>query len=86
MFWTVFGDQVAGSGAGAIETQRGDGRQRHQSSSKERQTPRRPNMAVCTHLDQIEVVTPSGNGCKECLELGDTWVHLRLCMCCGHVG
>ena len=43
-------------------------------------------MAVCTHLDQIEVVTPSGNGCKECLELGDTWVHLRLCMSCGHVG
>ena len=30
-------------------------------------------MTVCTHLDQIEVVTPSGNGCKECLELGDTW-------------
>ena len=43
-------------------------------------------MAVCTHLDQIEVVTPSGEGCKECLELGDTWVHLRLCMSCGHVG
>ena len=43
-------------------------------------------MAVCTHLDQIEVVTPSGNGCQECLELGDTWVHLRLCMSCGHVG
>ena len=43
-------------------------------------------MAVCTHLDQIEVVTPSGEGCKECLELGDTWVHLRLCMRCGHVG
>jgi len=37
-------------------------------------------VAVCTHLDQIEVVTPSGNGCQECLELGDTWVHLRLCM------
>jgi hypothetical protein len=43
-------------------------------------------MAVCTHLDQIEVVTPSGEGCQECLELGDTWVHLRLCMNCGHVG
>ena len=43
-------------------------------------------MAVCTHLDQIDVVTPSGEGCQECLELGDTWVHLRLCMSCGHVG
>ncbi len=40
----------------------------------------------CTHLDQIRDVTPSGEGCKECLETGDTWVHLRLCMICGHVG
>lgn len=31
-------------------------------------------------------MTPSGQGCKECLELGDPWVHLRLCMICGHVG
>ena len=43
-------------------------------------------MAACQHLDQIDVVTPSGDGCKECLEVGDSWVHLRLCMSCGHVG
>lgn len=43
-------------------------------------------MATCQHLSQIEVVTPSGDGCKECLEMDDTWVHLRLCMSCGHVG
>lgn len=43
-------------------------------------------MAACPHLSQIDVVTPSGDGCKECLEMGDTWVHLRLCMSCGHVG
>ena len=40
----------------------------------------------CTHLDQIQEVTPSGEGCVECLEMGDTWVHLRLCLTCGHVG
>ena len=40
----------------------------------------------CTHLEEIREVTPSGTGCKECLELGDTWVHLRLCLSCGHVG
>ncbi|MBI4787613.1 MAG: UBP-type zinc finger domain-containing protein [Chloroflexi bacterium] len=40
----------------------------------------------CTHLDQIRKVTPSGKGCKECLEIGDEWVHLRLCQTCGHVG
>ena len=40
----------------------------------------------CTHTDQIEQVTPSAEGCEECLKLGDSWVHLRLCRTCGHVG
>ena len=25
-------------------------------------------------------------GCEECLADGGTWVHLRLCLGCGHVG
>jgi uncharacterized UBP type Zn finger protein len=25
-------------------------------------------------------------GCKECLETGGWWVHLRICLTCGHVG
>ena len=41
----------------------------------------------CTHLDQIRDVSPrTPNGCEECLQIGDTWVHLRLCLICGHVG
>jgi uncharacterized UBP type Zn finger protein len=41
----------------------------------------------CTHLDQIRDVAPrTPNGCEECLQLGDSWVHLRLCLICGHVG
>ena len=40
----------------------------------------------CDHKEFIHDVTPSGEGCKECLEMGDTWVHLRLCLSCGHVG
>jgi uncharacterized UBP type Zn finger protein len=43
-------------------------------------------MTSCTHLDQIREVTPSGEGCQECLQTGDAWVHLRLCLSCGHVG
>ena len=42
---------------------------------------------VCSHLTAVhepEPVTP--RGCQECLASGDTWVHLRLCMECGHVG
>jgi uncharacterized UBP type Zn finger protein len=42
--------------------------------------------AECTHLDQIHEVVPSGKGCKECLATGGHWVHLRLCLTCGHVG
>jgi uncharacterized UBP type Zn finger protein len=42
--------------------------------------------AQCTHLGEIRKVTPSGKGCNECLEMVDRWVHLRLCLSCGHVG
>ena len=40
----------------------------------------------CTHLDQVGDVAPSGDGCQECLQTGDRWLHLRMCMNCGHVG
>ena len=40
----------------------------------------------CTHLDQIREVAPGSDGCEECLQTGDSWVHLRLCLTCGHVG
>jgi uncharacterized UBP type Zn finger protein len=43
-------------------------------------------MKKCTHTDQIRPVKPNTNGCEECLKSGDTWVHLRLCLICGHVG
>jgi uncharacterized UBP type Zn finger protein len=43
---------------------------------------------LCEHLQNategIEPKTPEG--CEECLEAGDAWVHLRLCLTCGHVG
>ena len=40
----------------------------------------------CSHLDSIREVTPSAAGCEECLQTGGSWVHLRLCLTCGHVG
>jgi len=44
-------------------------------------------MPACTHLSQIRDVKPrTPNGCEECLKLGMRWVHLRLCLSCGHVG
>lgn len=42
---------------------------------------------ACPHLSAIEVTEPSTTaGCEDCLEIGGQWVHLRLCMGCGHVG
>jgi CPA2 family monovalent cation:H+ antiporter-2 len=40
----------------------------------------------CRHLDQVQRVFPSARGCEDCLRIGDRWVHLRICMTCGHVG
>jgi uncharacterized UBP type Zn finger protein len=41
---------------------------------------------VCEHLKAIRLVEPDSEGCSECLTRGDTWVHLRMCLSCGHVG
>jgi hypothetical protein len=44
-------------------------------------------MQPCTHMDQInEDVSPSTQGCVDCLWIGGRWVHLRECLSCGHVG
>ncbi len=40
----------------------------------------------CTHLDQIKVRETNLDECEECAKTGDTWVHLRMCLTCGHVG
>lgn len=45
-------------------------------------------MAECEHMRGVPVpeLEASGSGCKECLETGQRWVHLRECLDCGHVG
>lgn len=44
-------------------------------------------MNCCSHLFEIDNLTPrTPNGCEECLKIGDRWLHLRLCVTCGHVG
>ena len=40
----------------------------------------------CSHLDLVAEVAPGSNGCEDCLQTGDRWLHLRMCMTCGHVG
>jgi uncharacterized UBP type Zn finger protein len=39
----------------------------------------------CSHLKQIAVTKPSKHVCEDCIKIGDPWVHLRMCLECGHV-
>jgi hypothetical protein len=43
---------------------------------------------ICTHLDRIEVTALPDEiaGCGDCLAIGGTLVHLRMCQGCGHIG
>jgi uncharacterized UBP type Zn finger protein len=45
-------------------------------------------MPACTHLDQVRIteLADAVDGCAECLASGGEWVHLRICLQCGHVG
>jgi hypothetical protein len=45
-------------------------------------------MSSCTHLDTITVLElpDSVEGCEDCLREGGVWLHLRICLECGHVG
>jgi uncharacterized UBP type Zn finger protein len=41
---------------------------------------------ICEHVIGLDSVAPQALGCEECLKTGSPWVHLRLCLTCGHVG
>jgi uncharacterized UBP type Zn finger protein len=45
-------------------------------------------MAACNHLDTITLLQlpDSVEGCEDCLREGGVWLHLRICLGCGHVG
>jgi len=68
------------AGAGALRAAETAIRPRFELTSMERRSPR------CRHTGQARAVSPGSAGCEECLALGETWVHLRVCMSCGHVG
>ena len=45
-------------------------------------------MTICAHLDQVAIteLPEAVDGCEDCLASGGAWLHLRLCLGCGHVG
>lgn len=59
-------------------------------TTAERETQLRPRRAAgCDHLAEAaesDVAPRTPAGCEECLRDGTEWLHLRLCMTCGHVG
>ncbi len=40
----------------------------------------------CTHENMIKITHTKIHVCEECVKMHDTWVHLRMCLTCGHVG
>ncbi len=42
----------------------------------------------CSHLSSVELLElPAAvDGCEDCLREGGRWLHLRICLMCGHVG
>ena len=42
--------------------------------------------AACTHLHQIKVSQTDKTYCEDCIKIGASWLHLRMCLTCGHVG
>jgi monovalent cation/hydrogen antiporter len=52
------------------------------------QAPEPQRTHLCEHLAAAPAVTTPNtpDGCEECLRDGTSWVHLRLCLECGHVG
>ena len=51
-------------------------------------TPPEQRAGDCKHLREAPKVVRANTpeGCEECLAEGTRWVHLRLCLSCGHVG
>lgn len=42
--------------------------------------------ATCSHFGTIHHrARPHTRGCEDCLAIGDSWVHLRMCLECGKV-
>jgi uncharacterized UBP type Zn finger protein len=45
-------------------------------------------MPICTHLEHVRItqLPAEVEGCEDCLATGGVWLHLRICLECGHVG
>ena len=44
------------------------------------------HLAACEHAGEARVHKARSLGCEECIKNNYKWVHLRVCLSCGHVG
>lgn len=43
-------------------------------------------MNACPHIREAKDLPDKRPVCEDCIKTGDSWVHLRICLSCGHVG
>lgn len=75
---TVFRVEVPVAGASVLASE---------GTAAEPQTEREDTpVEICDDLQAVENTPKPDGGCQPCIDLGDTWVHLRFCTTCGQVG
>jgi len=57
-------------------------------ANEPKQPGQAPEMTQCAHLDHVQItqLPDAVDGCEDCLSSGGEWLHLRICLECGHVG
>ena len=84
-----YDDEVLRAGTAALDVEESllDRQELSNERLAERLAPERTAQG-CEHLMVAPTLVKPGtpDGCEECLRDGTTWVHLRLCLSCGHVG
>ncbi len=83
-WWLLLVPLAAAFALGAVVAPPSTSNARGDLTAAELDLPGCPDLREAAHNDVPEPRTP--NGCEECLRGGTRWVHLRLCLSCGHVG
>jgi monovalent cation/hydrogen antiporter len=81
--------EVLASALSAIDVEESllDRNQELENRDRDHALAPRPRDAPCDHLRDAPPGEPgAASACEDCLREGTTWVHLRTCLTCGHVG
>ena len=82
-------NEVLSSALAAIDVEESllDRHEELESLERDRALAPRPSESHCAHLRSAPAgESEPASACEDCLTEGTTWVHLRRCLTCGHVG